>query len=79
MEPHKYTDEEIADVQAREKAALEYLKENGLQPAAIVSKVKLDNPEGFDIFADRVQAYLQDTRYASIKSPISDEIKKETE
>lgn len=54
-----YTDEQKADIIERVNKAMEFLKEIELSPAAAISKVALGN----DVFADRVQAYLKDTKY----------------
>lgn len=55
----KYSPEEIADIQEREKKALEMLKELQLNPSAQVVKVNIGN----DVFADRVIPYLADLKY----------------
>lgn len=54
------TEEQIKDITEREKKALEYLKENGLTPAAVIQKINL----GDNTFADKIIAYLQDVRYS---------------
>ncbi len=63
-----YTEEQVKDIQEREKKALEYLKDNGLTPAAIVEKVNV----GKDMFVDKVIPFLQDTKYTSVPSPLQD-------
>lgn len=68
-----YTPEQVEDITKREKAAIEYLKENQLTPAAGVSKVNI----GGDMFVDKVQPFLQDTKYTKkeeVVSPIQDVI-----
>ena len=54
-----YTEEETKDITEREKKCLDFLKENQMTPAAQVSKLQMGN----DIFADKVQPYLQDTKF----------------
>lgn len=61
-----YSPEQVKDIQEREAKGLEALKALELTPAAIISKQNLGN----DVFGDRVQAYLQDTKYADKISPI---------
>ncbi len=60
---NNYTKEQVEDITKREKAALEYLKENGLTPAAQIQKVNLGN----DIFADKLVPFLQDLKFATKK------------
>lgn len=64
MQPQKYTDEQIADIEAREKEALETLTRLQLNPSAIIHKVNLGN----DTFADKVTPYLADLKYAQPSS-----------
>lgn len=59
----KYTEEQIADIKEREEKGLSALKELHLTPGAVISKQNLGN----DVFGDRVQPYLQDTKYAEKK------------
>lgn len=74
----EYTQEQKDDIQARFKLAADFLKENELNVAASVHKVNIGN----DIFADKVEAFLVDTKYApkeSVPSPfneVEDESKK---
>lgn len=56
----KYNSDEIKNITDREKKCLDFLKENDMTPAASVSKINI----GRDMFVDKVQPYLQDTRYA---------------
>ncbi len=69
MNPN-YSEEQIKDIKEREEKALAALKELELTPAAIVSKLN----NGNDTFVDKVQCYLQDTKYSkkeeSIPSPV---------
>ena len=59
----KYTPSEIKDIQDREKKALKMLAELELTPACQIYKQNIGN----DIFVDKVQPYLADTRY--VKKP----------
>lgn len=68
----QYTKEQVIEVQEREKKALEYLKENHLSPAAVIQKVRV----GDDMFVDKVTPYLRDLKYASVESPIQNELGK---
>lgn len=54
-----YTKEQITDIEEREAKALKMLKELELTPAAQVQKVNIGN----DIFADKLQPFLQDLKY----------------
>lgn len=63
---NKYTDEQVADIRAREKEALDTLKRLELSPACQITKENLGN----DIFGDRLYPYLADTKYAPKPSPI---------
>lgn len=56
----KYTSEQVKDIEAREKEALETLKKLELTPACQIIKVNLDD----DVFADRLYPYLADTKYS---------------
>lgn len=58
--PHKYTPEEIKDVQEREAKALAYLTELQLTPSAQFS---MENLNGEDIFGIRCRPYLQDLKF----------------
>lgn len=60
----EYTKEQIKDIKEREAKALEMLKELELTPAAQIYKINAGN----DIFADKVQPYLQDLKYKDEKS-----------
>jgi len=60
---HNYTEEQVKDITTREKAALEFLKNNNLSPAAVISKTKLQTEDGAEVFADKLTPYLQDTKY----------------
>lgn len=55
----QYTEEQIKDIKERTDKAVEVLKELQLQPACFVQKISL----GDDMFADKVMAYLQDTKF----------------
>lgn len=64
----EYTKEQIEDIAKREKMGIDYLRSIGLTPAAVIQKINIGN----DTFADKLQPYLQDTRYTPNKSPIQD-------
>lgn len=68
-----YTPEEVKDITEREAKGLEALKELQLTPAAAVSKLNI----GHDSFVDKVQPYLQDTKYA--KNESATEVEKSVE
>jgi len=57
MPKTSFTAFEEADINARTKDAMEYLKSKGLMLAAVVQKVN----QGDSIFVDQVIPYLQDT------------------
>lgn len=59
----KYTKEQVEEIKKRELAAIAYLKENNLTPAAGIQKVKIDDGSGREIFSDQLIPYLQDTKY----------------
>lgn len=59
MNPSQYSPEQVKDIQDRETQGLAALKALNLTPAAILTKVNL----GGDIFADKVQPFLQDILY----------------
>lgn len=68
---NKLTDEQIKDIQEREAKGLQALKDLQLTPAAVVQKINLG--DGTDIFVDKVQPYLADTKWLNqkpVKSPI---------
>jgi hypothetical protein len=56
----QYTSDQIKDITTREAQGLEALKALQLTPACAVQKINIGN----DVFADRVSAYLQDTKYS---------------
>lgn len=59
-----YTQEQVEEIKAREKHALDFLKSLELTPSAVVQKINIGN----DVFADRVIPFLQDTRYTPKKN-----------
>lgn len=59
----KFTPAQIADIQEREKKALDFLKELQLTPAAIVTKEKIGHDTGKEVWADVVIPYLQDFKF----------------
>lgn len=63
---NKFTPEQIEDVKAREKEALDALKRLQLTPACQIVKENLGN----DVFGDRLYPYLADTKYTATASPI---------
>lgn len=63
---NQYTKEQVEDVKAREKEALETLKRLQLTPACQIVKENIGN----DVFADRLYPYLADLKYANKVSPI---------
>lgn len=74
MDKKPYTDDQIKDIQEREAMGLKMLKELELTPAALLTKVNTGN----DLFADKVQPYLQDTKYnGGSDEPIVSPIQKE--
>lgn len=64
MTNQNYTEEQLKDIQEREKKALELLKELQLTPACFVYKQNIGN----DSFIDVVRAYLQDVKYTETKT-----------
>lgn len=58
-----YTDEQKNDIEERTAKALESLKELQLYPQAQVTKGKVTTTDGMELFADRVQPFLQDLKY----------------
>lgn len=66
----KYTDEQIADIQAREAKAIEALKELQMTISSQVISVNV----GDNTFAQKVIPYLADMKYTvqegDVKSPI---------
>ncbi len=65
-----YTEEQITDIKDRETRALDFLKMVELTPAAILTKVNVGN----DIFADKVQPFLQDLKYTKKDEVEKDEV-----
>ena len=63
---NKFSKEQIEDIKAREKEALEHLTRLELTPACQILKENIGN----DIFGDRLYPYLQDTKYSPKESPI---------
>lgn len=55
-----YTKEQMDDITSREEKALKALEELHFTPAAIVYKINV----GGDVFADKLQPYLKDTKYS---------------
>ncbi len=69
---NNYTEEQVKDIEAREKEALEHLKRLHLTPACQVVKQNMGN----DVFGDKLYPYLADTLYTPQVSPIQkDEVK----
>ncbi len=68
-----YTEEQVKDIQEREKKGLELLKDLQLNPSASVQKVNMGN----DMFVDKVTPFLADTKYTPVPSVTSDEVKKD--
>lgn len=68
MNPEDYTAEQKKDIEERVAKARKMLEELQLKPSASVSTVNI----GDDVFAQKVQPYLQDVKYASTLSPIQD-------
>lgn len=58
-----YTEEQKKDITERVNKAIESLKELRLAPSALLQKVKISSENGADIYADQLQAYLQDVKY----------------
>lgn len=69
MNPESYSSEQQKDIAERVEKARVFLVEQQLQPSAQVSIVNL----GDDVFAQKVQPYLQDTKYAPKLSDIQPE------
>lgn len=57
----EYTQEQKADIEVRFKEAVEFLKSKEINIAASVQKINVGN----DIFADKVSAFLVDTKYSN--------------
>lgn len=57
----EYTSDQVTDIKAREKEALEHLKRLELNPTVAMSLVNIGN----DTFAIKPIPYLADTRYTS--------------
>lgn len=72
MQP-KYTDEQVKDIEEREKKGIEALRELELTPGAILRKINV----GEDVFADKVFPYLQDTKYAPKPEPVAETVKED--
>ncbi len=70
----KYTDEQIKDIQERIEKANAMLKELELFPSASVSSENL----GDDVFGTKVIAYLQDSKFTAIPSPLNNESAEKT-
>jgi hypothetical protein len=71
-----YTDEQKADIINRVEKALAILKDMGLTVTAQVSKVPMmvaqANGEQREVWADYVQPYLQDTKFApKVETPVT--------
>lgn len=62
-----YTPEQVSDIEAREKKALEALKELQLTPAAAVQKSRLTTTNGEEVWVDKITPFLQDTKYAPVR------------
>lgn len=62
----KYSPEEIADIQKREKKAIEALKELELTPSATINIVNLGtvDPKLADSFTFKVTPFLNDLKYS---------------
>ncbi len=65
----QFTDEQVKDIQERIDKANVVLKELQLFPSAFVSAENLGN----DVFGTKVVAYLQDSKFAAIPSPIQND------
>lgn len=59
----QYSDEQKTDIEERSKKGLEALQELQLFPQAIVTKGKIETTNGVELFADKVQPFLADTKY----------------
>lgn len=67
-----YTEEEVKDIQDREKLCLDFLKDNQMTPAASIQKVNM----GKDVFGDKLIPFLRDMKFnqpESQPSPIQRE------
>lgn len=60
-----YNEEQKKDIKERTNKAIEVLNELNLAPQAQVSKAIVNTQDGQELFADRVQPYLQDTKYVA--------------
>lgn len=65
----KYSEEQIKNIQEREKKGLQALKDLQLTPACSAQMVNT----GGDVFAIKLVPYLQDTQYTAQASPIQQE------
>jgi len=63
-----YSEEQRKDILERSEKAISYLKTLDLQPAAFVSMANTKD----GLFAVKVDAYLQDTRYTQQTINVSD-------
>ena len=61
-----YTEEQKEDIKARSAKAETALRDLQVQPASWVTPHNV----GDDVFGLKVTSYLQDTKYAPVKSPI---------
>ncbi len=62
----QYSPDEVEDIKAREKLALERLRELQLTPAVVMTKEKIGENNGREIWGDVAIPYLQDTKYTPI-------------
>jgi len=66
MNETEYTEEQKTDINERVAKAVETLKELNLRVACVSSMVNTGN----DVFAIKLQPYLQDVLYTAMPSPI---------
>jgi len=68
-----YTQEQKDDINERTAKAIEMLKELNLYPQAQVTKGRITTNDGQELFADRVQPFLADTKYIA-KGDVYEEV-----
>lgn len=61
-----YTEEQIKDIQDREKKCLDFLKEQQMSPSCQIQYVNT----GGDTFGTKLIPYLQDFKYTDKLSPL---------
>lgn len=59
----KYSEEQFNDIKGREEKAVALLNELHLAPQAQVTKAKIVTTNDIEMWADRIQPYLADTKY----------------